>query len=134
MELKDIATVSGKSGLFRVLSAGKGGMILESLDQKKSRLVLPIGQRVSLLSEISIYTTTREGTVSLKEVLKKIHAEFKGDIGLDASADTHELQGFLKSVLPEFDPNRVYASDIRKLVRWYSILAEHAPEVLKSEE
>lgn len=130
MELKDIATVSGKGGLFRVLSAGTGGMILETLDTK-SRVVLPVNQKVSLLSEISIYTTTREGTVPLEKVLKKIYQDFGSDIGLDHNADGDELHAFLKSVLPEYDDRRVYTSDIKKLVRWYQLLLQHAPEVLK---
>lgn len=130
MELKDIATVSGKGGLFKVLSAGTGGMVLEALDTK-IRIVLPVNQKVSLLSEISIYTTTREGTVPLEKVLKKIYADFGSDTGLDHQADDEELRAFLKSVLPEFDESRVYISDIKKLVRWYLLLAQHAPEVLQ---
>jgi hypothetical protein len=130
MELKDIATMSGKGGLYRVLAAGKGGMVLEALDTK-ARMVIPVSQRVSLLSEISVYTTTREGTVPLAQVLKKIHTLYGQDTGIDASADATELQAFLKSVLPEYDVNRVYTSDIRKLLKWYQLLLVHAPEVLQ---
>ncbi|MCS6974504.1 MAG: DUF5606 domain-containing protein [Cyclobacteriaceae bacterium] len=133
MELKDIATVSGKSGLFRVLSAGKGGMVLEAIDTK-ARVVLPISQKVSVLSEISIYTTTQEGTVPLEKVLKKIHSDYGNDMGLDHSAEPSELHAFMKSVLPEYDSDRVYTSDIKKLVRWYQLLLQYAPEVLKEDQ
>lgn len=108
-------------------------MILETLDTK-ARMVLPVNQKVSLLSEISIYTTTREGTVSLERVLKKIYQDFGSDIGLDHHADGDELRAFLKSVLPEYDESRVYISDIKKLVRWYVLLVQHAPEVLKESQ
>ena len=60
MELKEIASVSGKGGLFKILKPAKGGVILESLDEAKSKLVVGASQRLSVLSEISIYTTTKE--------------------------------------------------------------------------
>jgi hypothetical protein len=129
MNLSDIASLSGKGGLFKVLKPGKAGVVLESLDAAKTKIVAAAHQRLSLLSEISIYTTTKEGTAALGEVLKKIHSEFGADIGIDANADGNELKSFLKSVLPEYDQDRVYVSDIKKLVKWYGILLEQAPEI-----
>jgi hypothetical protein len=129
MELSEIASISGKGGLFKVLKPGKTGVLLESLDASKTRIVASPNQRLSLLSEISVYTTTKEGTVALESVLKKIHQDFKNDLGVDANSDNNELKAFLKSVLPEFDENRVYVSDIKKLVKWYSVLQEQAPEI-----
>lgn len=130
MTLDDIATISGKGGLFKVFKPAKSGVILESLDEAKTKLVATANHRLSILSEISIYTTTKEGTVPLAEVLKKIHASFGDDIGLDAEADARELKSFLKSVLPDYDENRVYVSDIKKLVKWYGVLLKHAPEII----
>lgn len=134
MELNEIASISGKGGLFKVLKPGKSGVLLESLDATKTRLVANATHRLSLLSEISIYTTTKEGTVPLEDVLKKIHQEYKNDLGIDADSDGSELRAFLKSVLPEFDENRVYVSDIKKLVKWYGILVEQAPEVFTQQK
>jgi hypothetical protein len=134
MTLDDIATISGKGGLFKVFKPAKAGVILESLDESKTKLVATPNHRLSILSEISIYTTTREGTVSLIDVLKKIKKEFGDDLGLDAEADPGELKSFLKSILPEYDENRVYVSDIKKLVRWYTILQKYAPEILADTE
>jgi hypothetical protein len=119
MELKDIASISGKSGLFKILKPGKGGVILESLDEAKTKLVVGATQRLSVLSEISIYTTTKESTVKLQE------------IGVTPESDNAKLKSFLKSVLPEFDEDRVYVSDIKKLVKWYGILTQVAPEVFE---
>ena len=134
MTLDDIATVSGKGGLFKVFKPAKSGVILESLDESKTKVVATPNHRLSILSEISIYTTTKEGTAALIDVLKKINKEFGSDLGLDAEADPSELKSFLKSILPEYDENRVYVSDIKKLVRWYTILQKHAPEILTDTE
>ncbi len=133
MEFKEIATVSGKPGLYKVLKPSRTGVILESLDEKKSKLVVGASQRVSLLSEISIYTMDEEGSKPLQEVLKNIEKEFKGDTGL-AGADNDEYKAFLKHVLPEYDENRVYVSDIKKLISWYGIIRKHFPELLEEQK
>jgi Domain of unknown function (DUF5606) len=134
MKLSELASVSGKGGLFKVVAPTKNGVILESLDDQKTKLVASANQRISLLHEISIYTNTKEGTISLAEVLKKIHQEFGADLGIDAESDTSELKAFLKSVLPEYDENRVYVSDIKKLVKWYGVILKQAPSIFESEE
>ncbi|SHN19790.1 hypothetical protein SAMN04488057_11039 [Cyclobacterium lianum] len=131
MEFKDIATVSGKPGLYKILKPSRSGVILESLDDKKGKLVVGAAQRVSLLSEISIYTLTEEGATPLKEVLVKIEEEFGGDTGLEG-ADKDEYQAFMKHILPEFDADRVYASDVKKLISWYHIIRRECPEVLEA--
>jgi hypothetical protein len=133
MTLSDIATLSGKGGLFKVFKPAKSGVILESLDEAKTKLVATPNHRLSLLSEISIYTTTKEGTATLEDVLKKIHASFGNDLGLEGDAEPAELKSFLKSVLPEYDENRVYVSDIKKLVKWYAVLIKYAPEIFSAE-
>lgn len=134
MKLSEIASVSGKGGLFKVVSPTKAGVILESLDESKTKLIATTHHRLSLLHEISIYTTTEEGTVPLGEVLKKINKEFGTDIGINGNADPSELKSFLKSVLAEYDEDRVYVSDIKKLVKWYGVLLQYAPEVFTETE
>ena len=133
MTLADIATISGKGGLFKILKPSKTGVILESLDETKTKLVATAHHKLSVLNEISIYTTTKEGTVALEDVLKKIHQDFGDNLGLDANADNAELKSFMKAVLPDYDENRVYVSDIKKLVRWYGILRKEAREVFVQE-
>jgi hypothetical protein len=134
MELKEIASVSGKGGLFKIFKPGKAGVILESLDSAKSKLVVGGKERMSVLSEISIYTTTKEGTASLLDVLKKIKNQLGDALGVTPESDGAKLKAFLKSVLPEFDEARVHVSDIKKLVKWYAILLKEAPEVFEQEE
>ena len=80
MTLSEIATLSGKGGLFKVVAPTKSGVILESLDEAKSKMVATTSHRLSLLNEISIYTTTKEGTVALEDVFKKLHKDFGDDL------------------------------------------------------
>ena len=127
---KDIATVSGKGGLFKVVNPTRTGVILESLDHKKKKLVVNGHTKVSILAEISVYTTDEDGVVPLEEVFRKIHAEFDGDTGLSSASDPDELRAFLKFILPAFDQDRVYVSDIKKMVSWYGILVKESPELL----
>ncbi|WP_144604678.1 DUF5606 family protein [Algoriphagus algorifonticola] len=134
MNFKDIATVSGKPGLYKVLKPSRSGVILESMDEKKGKMVAGMAQRVSILSDISIYTLTEEGAEPLESVMKKIEAEFQGDLGLDANPDDAELRAFMKHILPDVDEARVYTSDIKKLISWYKIIRTNAPEVLEDTE
>ncbi len=136
MEFSDIASVSGKGGLFKVVNPTRSGAVLETLDGTKKKLVVGMQAKVSVLSDISIYTTDGDGAVPLLEVMQKIHKEFEGDTGLDKSADPDELKAFLKHILPTYDEDRVYVSDIKKLVTWYNQLSEVAPELFaeKKEE
>jgi hypothetical protein len=132
MELKELASVSGKGGLYRVLKPGKTGMILESLDEAKTRIVANPHLKLSLLDEISIYTHTKEGTVPLGDVLRKVAKEYAADLGVDGNSDPSELRAFMKSVLPEYDEERVYVSEIKKLIRWYGLIRQVAPEILSA--
>jgi len=133
MDLSEIAAIAGKGGLFHVLKPSRSGMIVETLDDQKKRMMVNINQRVSVLKEVSIYTTSGEGAVPLEEVFQTIYEEFGDDPGVDTS-DGEELKAFLKHVVPDYDESRVYVSDMKKLVNWYTILLEKAPEVLKPQE
>ena len=132
MTLAEIATVSGKGGLYKVLAPTKSGVILESFEEPKTKLVASASQRLSLLNEISMYTTTKEGTVGLQAILIKIHNEFGNDPGVDVNSDANELKAFMKAILPEYDETRVYVSDIKKLVRWYETILKYTPEILQA--
>lgn len=134
MDFNEIATVSGKGGLFKVVAPTRGGMILESLDEHKKKLVVNMHSKVSVLGEISIYTTDSEGSVPLKEVMRKIHAEFNGDTGVSSGSDPEELKSFLKFILPDYDEDRVYVSDIKKLASWYNILSQGYSALFETKE
>lgn len=131
MDFSEVAAVSGKGGLYRVVSPTRTGVILETLDDTKKKMIANMQSKVSILSDISIYTTDEEGAVPLKEVMLKIHKEFNGDTGLTSSSDGEELKAFLKFILPEYDESRVYVSDIKKLVTWYNALVVKLPELFE---
>lgn len=134
MELTEIASVSGKGGLYRIVKPTRNGVILESLDEKKSRFIATANQRVSSLNEISIYTTDAEGAVPLDGVLRKIYEDFDDDPGLDGTSSPEELKGFMQHILPDFDRQKVYVSDIKRLLSWYKVIYKYAPELLKDKE
>lgn len=131
MELNEIASVTGKGGLFKVLKPSRTGVILESLDSKKKKLIAHAHDRVSILDEISVYTTDAEGNVPLQSVLIKIKEEFGDDTGIDNNSSKEEIMSFLKHILPNYDENQVYPSDVKKIISWYEIILKEAPEVLE---
>lgn len=133
MDLNEIASISGKGGLFHIVKPTRSGVIVESLDEQKKKLVVGANHRVSVLKEVSIYTTDAEGSVPLEEVFKKIHEEFGDDPGVDTS-DNEELKAFTKHIIPEYDEERVYPSDMKKLVNWYGVLLKYAPEVFEEKK
>lgn len=134
MELKDIAAVSGKPGLFKVIKPTRTGLVLESLDVKKARLATGPHHRVSLLHEISIYTVEHDKTIPLQEIFVKINQEFGDDPGVDGKSDPDELKAFLGHIAPDYDKERVYVSDIKKMAIWYLILRKIAPELLEEKK
>ncbi len=132
MEFKDIASVSGKGGLFKIVSPTRSGVILESLDKYKKRFIAGVHNKVSVLEEISLYTKSSKGSEPLKDVLQIIYKEFGDDPGVEGGSSGDEYKAFLKHILPTYDESRVYVSDIKKVVSWYHILLNEAPDLLKS--
>lgn len=119
MDLKEIMSVSGHSGLFRFVSQGRNGIIVESFADKK-RMFVSASQKVSSLNDIAIFTDGEE--VPLKNVLKNIQEMLAGSTAPDSKSSPDELKQFMEKVLPNYDRNRVYVSDIKKLVSWYNTL------------
>jgi len=119
MDLKEIMSISGHSGLFRFVSQGRNGIIVESFTDKK-RMFVNASQKVSSLSDIAIFTDGEE--VPLKDVMKKIHESDPGQQAPDPKSSPENLKQFMAKILPEYDRNRVYVSDIKKLVSWYNSL------------
>jgi len=120
--LKKIVSISGKSGLFKIISQGKNMLIVESLTDKK-RVPAYAHDKVSSLNNIAIYTDDKE--VPLHEVLTTMQTKYnngKADVSPQASSD--ELRAFFAEILPTFDRERVYPSDIRKIINWYNLLIE----------
>lgn len=123
LTLKKIIAISGQPGLFKYVSQSRNGIIVESLADQK-RMNASASAKVSSLGDIAIYTET--GEVALKDVFKSIREKASsGGTIIDPKSSNDELKKFLGEVLPEFDRERVYASDIKKMVSWYNMLTAH---------
>lgn len=131
MELEKILAISKKPGLYKLITQSRGGYIAESLlDQK--RISVSISSNVSLLSEIAIYTLSDE--LPLKTVFSKIFdKENGGQTSLNPKASKDDLEAYFFEVLPNYDEDRVYASDIKKVLKWYNLLNQHKLLDFKSE-
>lgn len=134
-DLQDIATVSGMPGLFKVLKPTRTGVVLESLDAAKKRLMAQTRHKISILKEISIFTNTAENSVALETVFENIYKIHKTDLKIDhKKASAEELKSFLGEVVENFDEDRVYLSDIKKLVSWYKIISKELKPIKLEKE
>jgi len=122
MKLKDIVSVTGMPGLHKILGQNKSGLILEALADGK-KFSTNLRQRVSILSDISMFE--EEGEVKLAIVLQNVKAlDDKGETIPTGKADNDEVKNFMSKVLPNYDRERVYPSDMKKLCAWYHLLKD----------
>ena len=129
MDLTKILSIGGKSGLYKMVGKTKTGFVVEPVAGGVRIPAFP-SQQISILEEISIYT--RDKDLPLKEVFKKIHDKEQGGKAMDHGADASAIVGYFSEVLPEYDPDLVRTSDMRKVFRWYNELLE--AELLNFEE
>lgn len=123
MSLDKILSISGKPGLYQIVTQTRTGAVVESLVDKK-RITVGAHSNISILSEIAIYTLTEE--VPLREVLKKVKDKEKGKQTSISHKDSKDvLEEFFFEVLPEYDEDRVYPSDIKKVIQWYNLLQKN---------
>lgn len=129
--LKQIANIAGYSGLYRILKPSRNGVIVESLDDKKAKTMMGPTARVSVLNDISIYVDTEEQSVPLGDVLMAVNEKYGETLTIDPKGSSDELGDFMASVVPDYDRDRVRQADIKKLIVWYTILRQHAPEAFE---
>jgi hypothetical protein len=130
--LKKILSISGKSGLFKLISQGKNMIIVESLIDKK-RTPSYSHEKVVSLGDIAIFTEDEE--VPLREVFDKIKTKENGSVvSVDPKSDAKLLQTYFAEVLPDFDRERVFPSDIKKVIIWYNLLINNGITDFKEEE
>jgi hypothetical protein len=130
MDISSVIAIAGMPGLYKVVGQTKNGVICESLIDKK-RIPAFNSHKISSLTDISIYTTGEDKP--LKEVLQAIFDKEKGEKCLDPkTTDEKGLRDYMKTVLPEYDEERVHTSDIKKLFNWYNLL--HGSGLLTAEE
>jgi len=118
-ELEKILSVSGKSGIFTLITGGRATIIVESLIDGKRVPVHPT-QKVSALNDITMFTY--EDDVPLREIFLKAKEAYEGGQAPDPKSDSKVLRDAMRKILPDYDEERVYDSDIRKLLTWYNIL------------
>ena len=119
MELEGIINVSGKSGLFRVISKTNTTVIIESLIDKK-RTVIYSNNQANLLEEIGIYTYN--DTIPLNKIFTTIAKKTKCGPCINHKSSKVDLTNYFREILPEYDEDRVYISDIKKVIQWYNIM------------
>lgn len=129
MNLKGIISISGRPGLFKVVAQGKNNVIVESMIDKK-RFPAYASEKISTLEDISIFTYDED--VKLTEILKSIYEKNEGKEGVSHKEDIKVLEKELKNHLPNYDQERVYPSDIRKVFQWYNLLQK--ADLLKPSE
>jgi len=119
--LKGILSISGQSGLYKLVAESKNNIIVESLDTQK-RIPVYSTAKVSALEDIAIYTETSD--VPLKDIFKSISDKEEGGSALSPKSSENELKAYFEEIVPEYDKDRVYVSDIKKVLLWYNTLQE----------
>jgi hypothetical protein len=120
--LEGILAISGHSGLFKLVAESKNNIIVESIETQK-RMPVYSTAKVSALEDIAIYTY--EGDTPLKEIFKSISEEEEGGPAISHKASGNELKSYFEKVVPDYDQDRVYVSDIKKVLMWYNTLQEN---------
>ena len=131
MEFSKIIAVSGKPGLFQVVSQSKNAVIAESLIEKK-RIAINTTQNVSLLENISIYTYDED--MPLLEVFVAMYEKTAGKEALSHKENSKNLTAFFLEVIPNYDDERVYVSNIKKVIQWFNLLIKIGMDFSKIEK
>lgn len=122
MTLSEILSISGKPGLFTIISQTNNGLIVESVQDKK-RMPVFASHQVSVLEDISLYT--EEDTLPMVDVMTRLFEHEKGEKSIDSKASKDELEAKMETIFPEYDKDRVYHSDLKKLFKWYNLIIKH---------
>jgi hypothetical protein len=131
MKITDILAIAGKPGLYQVLTSGSASIVVESMmDGKRSSV--PGTARVSNLADITMYTN--DDDVPLMDVLNRIHDAKKGAEGPSHKDAAQAIRDFIDGIVPELDHERVYQSDLKKLVQWYNLLVSKGAFPLEAPE
>ncbi len=129
MILKDIIAISGQPGLFKFIAQGKNSMIVEHIETGRRTSAFS-SSKVSSLEEISIFTENED--VPLGKVFDKIYEKENGGPSIDPKSDSQILKSYFEEILPDYSRDKVYVSDIKKVIVWYNILQKK--EMLVREE
>jgi len=128
MNLKELVAISGKPSIYKIIARSAKGYVVEALDENKKRFSISSAQQVAVLEEITVYVQGEE-TIPLKEVFSKMK---NSELPLpDLKSSSEVLKSYFNNTVPENDDEKVYVSDIKKIIKWFMAIEEFMPEILK---
>ncbi|UCG27219.1 MAG: DUF5606 domain-containing protein [Bacteroidales bacterium] len=119
MDLKDILAISGHPGLFKFISQGRSAIIVENLESKK-RISAFASEKISSLEDISVFKDDKD--VSLVDIFKAIYDKENGGPAIDHKSRPEDMKEYFAGIIPDYDRDRVYVSDMKKIFLWYNLL------------
>ena len=129
MDLKDIMAIAGKPGLYKFVAQGRNAIIVEHIETGKRTSAFTT-ERINSLEEITVFTEEKDKP--LKDIFKAIYEKEDGGECISPKSDNEALKSYFGEVMPDYDRDRVYVSDIKKILQWYNILQK--AEMLSFEE
>ena len=130
--IKDVVAITGSPGLYQILKADDKAIVIESMDNKKRRQLVKGNMMVTKLVDVSIYT--EDDSEPLVNVLTAVKEKYGSDLPVSKKSSNDELMDFLREVLPTLDDEKVYPSNVKKLISWYKILEEFEVDLTIEEE
>ena len=121
MNLRGIVSLSGKPGLYKALAQNRSGFVLESLDEAKNKVVTNATSKLATLDDITVFG--EDDDITLISIFEKMKETAATNAVPESKADAKVLRDYFTSIVPNHDPERVYASDIKKIITWYGILS-----------
>lgn len=131
MGLEKVLSITGKPGLYELTAQTRGGFVAKSITEG-NKIAVNVRHNVSLLSEIAVYTYTEE--VPLGTIFTKMYEKEEGKPAISPKSSKKELEAYFAEVLPDYDVDRVYQSDIKKVIQWYNLLVTHGYTDFTKEE
>lgn len=131
MDLSKILSISGRPGLYKHIAQSKNSAVVESLEDGKRSSAF-ITEQLSSLNDISVFTTGED--IKLEDIFKKIYEKEEGKKAISHNAKADEIKKYFGEAIPEYDKERVYISDIKKMLKWYNILIDADILDFKEEE
>lgn len=133
--LKDVAHIAGRPGLFKIVKPGRSGVIVEAMDGSNKKEVVSVNAKVSVLKDISIYSTDFNKSTPLEELFTTMREKHGETIDFDTkTASKEDFYEFFEDIMADYDPERVYPSDVKKIIQWYNLLSAKMPELFVKEE
>lgn len=133
--LKDVAHIAGRPGLFKIVKPGRSGVIVEAMDGLNKKEVVSVNAKVSVLKDISIYSTDFNKSTPLEELFATMREKHGEKVDFDTKgASKEEFYSFFETIMADYDPERVYPSDVKKIIQWYNLLSAKIPELFATEE